>query len=200
MARRRALIFLLSFNAIAASIVVALVTVLLTSSSGHQLSALQTACLEGGPADASASDSSTVTGSEIFETVDAAEAFICHHIVYPRNLKGLSVEYISASRLAPARDIVQGHGFASITLDYKLAGNAGTDLRVEVSPFEIDPVTFGIVDQVKIMGVDANLIRGKDPNLVVLQWQSSGYSFYSEARLTAQFSMTDLLAVLNSIR
>ena len=50
------------------------------------------------------------------------------------------------------------------------------------------------------MGAQANLIRGKDPNLVVLQWQSSGYSFYSESRLTDQFSLEDLLAVLNSIR
>jgi hypothetical protein len=194
------LICLLSFNAIAAAIIVALVTILLTSAEAGP-SALQVACLEDN--DTSATGAGQLAGDRGFETIEEAEAFICHRIAYPRDPKGWLMEDISAVRRASTREIAQGYGFASVTLNYRLAkGNTelrNADLRIEVSPFAIDPVTFGIVDQVKIMGAKADLIRGKDANHVILQWRSSGYSFYTEARLTDDFSLTDLLAVLNTI-
>jgi hypothetical protein len=197
---RLKLICLLSFNAIAASIIVALVTILLASSEKGP-SALQVACLEDN--DTSATGAGQLTGDRGFETIGEAEAFICHRIAYPRDPKGWLIEDISAVRRAPPREIAQGNGFASVTLNYRLArGNTSlrdTDLRIEVSPFAIDPVTYGIVDRVKIMGAKADVIRGHDPNLVILQWRSSGYSFYTEARLSNDFSLNDLLTVLNTI-
>jgi hypothetical protein len=198
--RRFKLICLLSFNAIAASIIVALVTILLTSND-KEPSALQVACLEDN--DISATGAGQLTGDRGFETIEEAEAFICHRIAYPRDPKGWLIEDLSAVRRAPPHEIAQGRGFASVTLNYRLAkGNASlrnADLRIEVSPFAIDPVTYGIVDRVKIMGAKADVIRGDDPNLVILQWRSSGYSFYTEARLSDDFSLDDLLTVLNTI-
>ena len=194
------LICLLSFNAIAAAIVVALVTILLTSTETGP-SALQVACLEDN--DASATGAGQLAGDRGFESIEEAESYICHRIAYPRDPKGWLMEDISAMRRPSPREIAQGRGFASVTLNYRLAkGNISlrnADLRIEVSPFAIDPVTYGIVDHVKIMGARADVIRGDDPNLVILQWRSSGYSFYTEARLSADFSLEDLFAVLNTI-
>jgi hypothetical protein len=192
---RLKLISLLAFNAIAAALVVALVTVLLTSQA-PRTSALQLACLDDGGASAAGADQ--LAADRSFETVDEAEAFICHHIAYPRNPDGWLYEDISAVRRAPTHEIAQGRGFASVTLNYTLGRTNPADLRIEVSPFAIDPVTFGVVDQVKVMDSRADLIRGKDPDHVILQWRSSGYSFYT-ARLTPDFSLQDLLSILNSI-
>jgi hypothetical protein len=192
--RRLKLISLISFNAIAAAIVVALLTILLTSTD-EQPSALQTACLDDSGASAAGGQLAADRG---FGTMEEAEAFICHRIAYPRDLRGWMIEDISAVRRPSTREVAQGRGFASVTLNYML-GRTAADMRIEVSPFAIDPVTFGIVDRVNIMGTWADLIRGKDHNLVILQWRSSGYSFYTEAKLTDEFSLDELLAVLNSI-
>lgn len=192
---RLKLISLLSFNAIAAAVIVALLTILLTSQE-EQASALQIACLED--SGAAAAGVGQLAADRSFQTIEEAEAFICHRIAYPRDPNGWLVEDISAMRRPSTREIAQGRGFASVTLNYVL-GRTGADLRIEVSPFAIDPVTFGIVDQVRIMDTKADLILGKDPNHVILQWRSSGYSFYTEAQLTPEFTLEDLFAVLNSI-
>jgi hypothetical protein len=194
---RLQLICLLSFDAIAAAIVVALVTILVTSA-GQGPSPLQAACLDDGT-----SAVGRLGGDRGFESIEGAEAYICHEIAYPRDPKGWLMEDISAMRRASTRELGRGQGFASVTLNYRLThGNVpirNADMRIEVSPFTIDPVTYGIVGHVKIMGARADLIRGKDPNLVILQWRSRGYSFYTEARLSPDFSLDDLLTILNTI-
>jgi len=192
---RLKIISLISFNAIAAAIIVALLTILLTAKD-DQASALKIACLDD--SGAGTSGAGQLTSDRGFKTMEEAEAFICHRIAYPRDTRGWLIEDISAVRKPSTRAVAQGQGFASVTLNYVL-GRTAADMRIEVSPFAIDPVTFGIVDRVSIMGTWADLIRGKDHNLVILQWRSSGYSFYTEAKLTDEFSLDDLLAVLNSI-
>jgi hypothetical protein len=192
---RLKLISLLSFNAIAAAVIVAQVTFLL-SSKDEGPSALQLACLDD--SGASATGAGQLAGDRGFATVEEAETFICHRIAYPRDLNGWLIEDISAMRRSTARDTALGQGFASVTLNYVL-GRSKADLRIEVSPFAIDRVEYGVIDKVRIMGATAELIKGLDSNHVILQWRSNGYSFYTEARLTDEFSMADLLAVLNSI-
>jgi len=69
-----------------------------------------------------------------------------------------------------------------------------------VSPFHIEPVTYGIIDHVKIMDSSATVIQGLDKNHYVMQWEADGFSFYVEAHLTDSFSLTQLYDILNSIR
>lgn len=193
---RLKLISLLSFNAIAAALVVALVTVLLTSKEKDELTPLQAACLQDSSPPAA---SRQLTSDGNFDSVDEAEAFICHEIAYPRDPQGWVYEDISAVRRASPRWIARGYGFASITLNYTLGRANPADLRIEVSPFEIAPVTYGIVDRILIRDAHADLIYGKEPGHVILQWRNDGYSFYTEAKLTPEFTLDDLMAVLNSI-
>lgn len=190
MSRRSKLVYLLSLNAILASAIVALVTLLVASSQPPYRASV---C-------APDAGQSTLPASDALGSVAEAEAFICHDVAYPRDTGPLELEQISASRSGPAASVGRGLGFASVTLDYALPGNEGADLRIEVSPFRIDPVLYGIVDRVEIMGAEANVIQGKDPSLFIVQWEANGFSFYTEARLAASFGLPDLYTILNSIR
>jgi hypothetical protein len=194
MSRRSKLIYLWSFNAIAASTVVALVTLLLAS--GGSSAEPAAFC---GVNNAPTTTDSYLPVNDSFETIIEAETFICHEVAYPRSTPGWAMEHISASRSGPAADVGRGLGFASVTFDYLRPDNRAADLRVEVSPYHIDPVAYGIIDQVKIMGSKANLIQGNDKSLFILQWEADGYSFYAEARVTDDFGLPDLYNVLNSI-
>lgn len=195
MKRRSAVIYLLCLNAIVASIGVVLVTLLLTA--GQPAEGRLAQCDASG--DPPVASGGLVPVSNALESIDEAEAFICHDIVYPREAHGWLMEQISASRSRPAADVGRGLGFASVTLDYqRLYSDA--DLRIEVSPFRIDPIVYGIVGQVQIMGSQANVIQGKDPSRVYLQWEADGFSFFSEAQITDDFGLNDLYAILNSIR
>jgi len=193
--RRSAIIYLLSFNVILASIGVALITLLLTS--GDPSAGRLATC--GGDDNAPTASGGVIPVSNAFQSIDEAEAFICHDVIYPRDPHGWLIEHVSASRSRPARDVGRGLGFASVTLDY-MRLNSKADLRIEVSPFHIDPIEYGIVDQVQIMGSQANVIQGKDPNLVILQWEAAGFSFFTEAHTTDDFGLQDVYAILNSIR
>jgi hypothetical protein len=194
MSRRSKLVYLLSLNAILASAVVALVTAVLTgdADSSGRLASCDT---EGTTA-----REGFVPLNNSLGTIGEAEAYICHDIVYPREIADWRIEHISASRSGPAASVGSGLGFASVTLDYILPGGSHADLRIEVSPFHIDPILYGIVDEVEIMGAKANLIQGRDLALVILQWETDGYSFYTEARLAGGFDLPQLYAILNSIR
>ena len=193
MSTRSKLIYLVSLNAILASALVALAVVLLHD--GDDERELMAGC---GAQDESLERFVPVNDS--FDSVDEAEAFICHEIAYPRQAPGWMIENISASRSGPAALVGRGVGFASVTLDYMLLNRPGADLRVEVSPFRIDDVTYGIIDHVDIMDSEAKLIQGLDDNHFILQWQANGYSFYVEAHLADGFDLHDLFTVLNSIR
>jgi hypothetical protein len=189
---RLKLISLVCFNAVAAALVVALLTVLLTSDRQQPLEA-QMACLQEAGAFRGAG---VLGGDRGFRTIEEAEAFICHEILYPRDPKGWLMEDISATRRAPTPDRLVP--FTSVTLNYQL-DRRGPDLRIEVSPTVIEPVRFGIIDHLELMGTTADLIRGLDENHVILQWRARGYSFYTEARLDVGFTFNDLLAVLKTI-
>jgi hypothetical protein len=195
MSRRSKLIGLWSLNTILAAVIVALVTVVFTSGGNSTPAAL--AC--GDPI-APAEDAAFVPTSQSFDTVEEAEAFICHQVAYPHSTPGWTYELISASRSGPAAYVGRGIGFASITLDYMQPNNPAADMRVEISPYQIAPVTYGIVDQVELMGSQANLIQGNQPDYYILQWEAKGFSFYVETHLTDDFRLPDLYDVLNSIR
>jgi hypothetical protein len=194
MSRRSKLVYLWSFNAILASAVVALVTILLAGGGAAERTA---AC---GVTGESPTQEGFLPVNSSFDSIAEAEAFICHDVVSPHSTPGWVMENISASRSGPAAYVGRGLGFASVTLDYQQLTNPDADLRIEVSPYRIDPIGNGTADQVKIMGTRANLIQGLDENHYVLQWEADGYSFYVEARLTDGFGLPELYHVLNSIR
>jgi hypothetical protein len=194
MRRRSRLIYLCSLNAILASAVVALVTIVLAGGGSAQRTAL---C---GGADGPATRDGFIPVNDSFDSVTAAERFICHSVAYPRSTPGWDIEHIGASRSGPAAYVGRGLGFASVTLDYMQPDNPAADLRIEVSPYHIDPVSYGIVDEVEIMGSPAKLIEGVDRTHNVMQWEAEGFSFYVEARLTDGFGLPELYKVLNSIR
>jgi hypothetical protein len=192
--RSRRLLLLVTFNLFAIAAIVVMLFALLTAE--DERSATQASCVSGPDA---RSSGRPVTLNEAFASVEDAEAFICHRIAYPRENHGWRLENVSATRNAPARVIAAGRGFASVTLDYAPL-QSSADLRLEVSPFDIAPVTYGDIQEVRVMGEPARLIRGSDPTLVVLQWEAEGYNFHAIARLTDDFPLQDLYAVLNSIR
>ena len=191
MSRRSKLVYLLSLNAILASAVVAL-SVLIFANGGSAEQA--SVCGAGEPA-----SDRFVPSNDSFESIEEAQRFICHDIAYPRQARGWIFENISASRSAPAAVVGRGLGFASVTLDYMLLNNRGADLRLEVSPFEIDPVTYGIIDHIQIMDSQAALIQGLDENHYIMQWQANGFSFFVEAHLSGDFDLAGLYTILNSI-
>lgn len=194
MSRRSKLIYLWSFNTILAAAVVALVTLLIASGGSAEHAVF---CGDNG---AGTTRDSYLPTSGTFASIEEAQTFICHEVAHPRSTPGWTVENISASRSGPAASVGRGDGFASVTLDYSRPNNPTADLRIEVSPYHIDPIVYGIVDQVEIMGTQANLIEGLDGNHYVMQWEAGGFSFYVEARLTDSFGLPDLYEVLNSIR
>lgn len=194
MSRRSKLVYLWSFNAILASAVVALVTILLsTAGSAEHVGAC-------GVAGESPTREGFIPVNSSFDSIAEAEAFICHDVVHPRSTPGWVMEHISASRSGPAAYVGRGLGFASVTLDYQQLNSPAADLRIEVSPYHIDPIGVGTADEVEIMGTQASLIQGLNPNHYVMQWEADGYSFYVEARLTDGFGLPELYRVLNSIR
>jgi hypothetical protein len=194
MSQRSKLIYLCSLNAILASVVVALVTIVLASGGSAEHAAV---C---GDTDPGAPRDSYLPSSGTFASIADAETFICHVVAHPRSTPGWAVENISAMRSGPAASVGRGDGFASVTLDYVRPNNPAADLRIEVSPYHIDPVDYGIVDEVEIMGSQARLIKGLNETHYVLQWEADGFSFYVEARLTKSFGLPELYKVLNSIR
>ena len=194
MRRRSRLIYLCSLNAILASAIVALTTIVLAGGGSLPHSA---AC---SGADAPATRDGFIPVNDSFDSVTAAERFICHSVAYPRSTPGWEIEHISASRSGPAAYVGRGLGFASVTFDYMQPDNRAADLRIEVSPYHIDPVIYGIVGQVEIMGSQANLIAGLNQTHYVMQWEAGGFSFYVEAKLTDSFGLPELYEVLNSIR
>jgi hypothetical protein len=191
--RRTKLVYLASLNAILASALVALATVLLASGASPDRASR---C----DPDGSITREGFVPVNNALSSIAEAEDFICHDIVYPREFAGWQLEQISASRSGPAAYVGRGLGFASVTLHYTRPPGDDPALRIEVSPFRIDPIAYGVVDQVEIMGVTANLIQGPDPDLAILQWEAEGFSFYAEAKLTDGFGLPDLYAILNSIK
>jgi hypothetical protein len=195
MKRRSLVIYLLSFNAILASIGVALLAMLLTSGGSASGQLVDCGGVYGAP---TTSDDTSMPTNNSFDSVADAESFICHTIIYPTDPHGWLMEHISASRSRSAADVGRGLGFASVTLDY-MRLNSDADLRIEVSPFHIDPIEYGIIDHVQIMGTDAKVIQGKDTSRVFLQWEANGYSFFTEAKLTDDFGLEDIYPILNSI-
>lgn len=194
MRRRSVIISLVAFNLVVASLGMALVTLLLTS--GEGASSRDVACNDD--AGVPSISGPLVPVNSALDSIEEAEAFICHRIAYPRDAGRWTLEHISASRSAPAAAIARGRGFASVTLDYELR-RSEADLRVEVSPFHIEPVIYGIVDEVRIMGAPANVIQSNEPGLVMLQWEADGYSFFVHAELTADFTLDEVYEILNSI-
>ena len=132
-----------------------------------------------------------------FESVEEAEAFICHRVAYPREPAPWRLETVSATRTRPLADIVDGLGFASVSFDYALP-RSDADLRLDVSPFAFD-VAPGEAETVRIAGREARLVRGREAGTYVLQWRSGGLSFYVLARLPQDYPLQDLVRVLETI-
>jgi hypothetical protein len=193
MSRRSKLVYLCSLNAILAAILVALATALIA---GRDLSH-QPTVICGGMETSESGRFIPVNNS--FDSITSAEAFICHEVPYPRSTQGWEFEHISASRSGPAVNVGRGIGFASVTLDYLQPDDPDADMRIEVSPFAIDAITYGIVDQVEVMGAAADLIRGSRDGQFILQWRADGFSFFVEALTTDDFNLEDLFEILNSI-
>jgi len=122
MSRRSKLLYLWSFNAILASAVVALVTMLLAS--GGSSAGRAASCAAN---DAPTTPESFIPVNNTFETIIGAETFICHQVAYPRSTPGWAMEHISASRSGPAAYVGRGLGFASVTLDYLQPNNRAAD-------------------------------------------------------------------------
>ena len=194
MGRRSKLVYLWSLNAILAAMVVAMLTALIADrdSSG------QPTVICGGMPDIE-SGQRFIPVNNSFDSITSAEVFICHEVAYPRSTRGWEFENISASRSGPAVNVGRGIGFASVTLDYMNPDAPDADMRIEVSPFAIEQITYGIVDQVEIMGAEADLIRGSTDGQFVLQWRAGGFSFFVDALTTEDFELVDLFEILNSI-
>lgn len=132
-----------------------------------------------------------------FETVAAAEAFICHRVAYPRDPRPWRLETISATRTRSLADIVAGRGFASVSFDYALPQTGG-DFRLDVSPFPFD-VAPGNPETVRVAGREARAVQGREAGSYILQWQAEGLNFYVLARLPQDVPLADFIRVLDTI-
>lgn len=137
--------------------------------------------------------------SESFNTVEAAESFVCFKMVRPRDLGTLIFLGATANRSRSLAVPEDGSSFSLVTLVYSV--NRGSQgLRLNISNAELT-APGGAFEEITIAGQAAHLVRNGDPSEIVsVTWQQDGLSYLATAHLGGEFNLDDLLRVLDTSR
>jgi hypothetical protein len=142
--------------------------------------------------------------NEVFETLDEAEAFICHDVPELR-AGGWTLTRIAAERTVPIEFLVEGEGVGAVTLSYEQAGS-GRVLTLDAAPnfgrsyFESQVPPQRTEEPVEVSGIAGTAYRfGINPDFVTVIWLDGSLEHRAAAQLTADFTLTDLIEVLETI-
>jgi len=142
--------------------------------------------------------------NETFETVEEAEAFICHDV--PELVAaGWTLERIAAERTVPIEFLVEGQGIGIVTLGYR-EDATGRFLTLDAAPFsgqsyfesQIPPQHTAAGAQVQ--GQPATFYGfGINPDFVTLIWFEGTLEHRATAQLDAGLTREGLLGVVNTL-
>jgi hypothetical protein len=137
-----------------------------------------------------------------YDNISDAEAFICHGVAYPR-LEGWVLESAAATRSSDLGKVIEGEASAAVLLTYSRA-DAGASVEIDVSPSAIQRPDFeGDRESVLVGNAEATLIRSPEPGYPRIRrvlWKANGLDFMATAFLTDDFTESELLALLESVR
>jgi hypothetical protein len=137
--------------------------------------------------------------SRSFQTIEEAEAFICHRVARAEDASGWTLTDIVAHRDRGLNDIVGGTGYAEVRLRYEHASGAVAVLIV--TPFTLPGLTGQGVDkeEISVAGRPADLCEDAPGNPVVI-WHLRDLDIQASARLMGVLTRQQFLEFLASVR
>lgn len=161
-------------------------------------------CATGDMATNQLVDGRYVSRTESFSAKEDADAFICRGTP-ELNAEGWSIERIEATRTVPIEILVEGNGIGFVTLSY-LDEASGRSLTLDTAPrfsrsfFESEVPEQHTAETVTILDDDGTVYRfGVNPDQVVLIWRAGSLEHRATAQLTQDFSLDDMVAVLETL-
>ena len=145
------------------------------------------------------------TRMELFDSVEEAEAFICHGVP-ELQAEGWSLERISAERTVPIEFLVEGNGLGIVSLGY-LEDASGRPLTIDAAPFfsasyfesRIPPQR--AEEPVQVQGISGTVYGfGINPDFVTVVWVDDTLEHRASVQLTPDFTLGDLLEVLETLK
>jgi hypothetical protein len=134
--------------------------------------------------------------TETFATIEEAEAFVCKHIPRPRETGDLSLNDISVTRTSNLGGLIEGTG--GFTLDLTYQDGSGDLLFEAFSPPFLAPENEEDFEPIRIGDDAGQLIQaGTDTTIT---WERELFAYRATAALTDDFSLDDLIAILESVR
>jgi hypothetical protein len=189
---------------------VVLVAAALISSSGEDLvptsipeKTTDLVCVQGELAENPMERNLVRERQEEFATIAEAEAFLCHHLAYPRELPGWELKHIRAQRSQALADTLQGFGEAYVIVDYADPERPWRYIifRHAVLPFNDQLIRRAADESIVVQGQEGFLRRGGTAGeVVVASWDRDGMQFRVTTVLDAEFRLPDFQAVLESVR
>ena len=142
--------------------------------------------------------------TESFETVEEAEAFICHDVP-ELHAEGWTLDHIAGERTVPIELLVEGRGIGYVSLGY-LEDASGRPLTLDAAPlfgvsyFESNIPSDAIREPIAVTGRPGTAYRfGINPFFVTVIWFDSTLEHRASVQLTPDFELEDLLEVLNTL-
>ena len=144
------------------------------------------------------------TRMEEFETVEEAEAFICHGVP-ELHAEGWSLETISAERTVPIEFLVEGQGIGVVRLGY-VEDAGGRPLTIEAAPlfgasyFESQVPPQRTEEAVEVDGNPGTAYGfGINPDFISVIWTDDTLEHRAAVQLTPEFALDDLMSVLGTL-
>jgi hypothetical protein len=155
-------------------------------------------CVEGEMQDnAVRPDGTVLPRVETFSTLEEAESFICRRIPHPRDTGNLTLREVRVARELSLGKTIEGEGGADIEIDYAADGSAAGALAFAVV-FPPIPLPEGAGELISVRGEDAILASVR--TAATVQWNKGDFTFSAGAEFSPDFSLEDLLAILESVR
>jgi hypothetical protein len=138
--------------------------------------------------------------SRRFQTIEDAEAFICHRVVRAPDASGWTLTEITASRDRGLNDIIEGTGYAEVRLRYRHdSSSAVADLAI--TPFAVPRPAGERIRQarIEVSGRAAFLYFDSVDNNTVF-WRQGDLELLASVRLNSSLTLQDFLEFLASFR
>lgn len=135
---------------------------------------------------------------ESFATREEAEAFICHHVPYPRETAGMMLQSVVVTRNTNLGKLIEGTGSANVALDYGFDGEPPRlTLAATLPAAAAEPAPDG--EPLDLAGTRATLTQASGEDVYV-SWEKAGFHFVALGRLGDDLQLEDLLRILESVR
>jgi hypothetical protein len=138
--------------------------------------------------------------SRSLQTIEDAEAFICHRVARADDGPGWTLTEIVAERDRGLNDIVEGTGYAEVHLRYK-HDSSGAIATLIITPFSLPRLAGQGVnpENIEVAGRPALFYEDALGNPVVI-WHLRDLDIQASAQLTGVLTRQDFLEFLASVR